>query len=240
MSLPKLETPVFKLKLPSTGEIISYRPFLVKEEKLLLMMTEGTSNKERIDFIKQLITSCIKTEINFDALTVFDIEYIFINLRSKSVGQEVSLMAKCSKCNHQSPISLDLDSDISIENLGDKKKNKDKFTIKLGNNVGMILKYPSFSDIGESILSDDAGDIDTKEVLIKCIDSIYDNTTVYKLEDYTKEEVIEFIESLSIKDLEGIKKFFLEMPKVKCKTNFVCSECKEENNLDVEGIASFF
>jgi len=237
MSLPKLETPTFKIKVPSTSQSITFRPFLVKEEKLLLMLTDDSSSSEKFKLIRDLITTCAQDEFDFSKLTTFDIEYIFISLRSKSVGQEVSLNVKCSECETQCPISIDLDQDIFVDNLNKSNKNK-KFTVPITNTVGMTLRYPFFEDLGKDSISED--NVDVMSILAKSIESIYDDKTVYDPNDYTLDEIKEFINNLSMKDLEKVKEFFDNTPKVKCKIDFTCPSCKHENKRDLDGLVNFF
>lgn len=237
MSLPKLETPTFKLKVPSTGKSITYRPFLVKEEKLMLMLNQdrNASGEEIADIIKNVITTCVLSEINVDELTMFDMEYIFICLRAKSVGEEIDLMLKCSECGNGTAGSINLDKDVFIENLNNKLDKKD-FTLKLSDDVGLILRYPKIEDIAQ--------DIDEKEnsyrLLRSCIESVYDSKTVYNLSEYTEKEVKEFLSNMSVRDTEKIAGFLNKMPKVKCKAAFTCGHCSKENTLEIEGLSSFF
>lgn len=238
MSLPKLESPTFKMKLPSSGETISYRPFLVKEEKLLLMLgEEESSDSSKIELVKELITTCVKTEIDFNKLTTYDIEYIFLNLRSKSVGQDIELALSCSKCETKCPVTLDLDKDVFIENLKESKK-EENYIIKIDNSIGLKMKHPAFSDIDSFTSINDDGDIIS--ILGKCVESIYDDKTVYNIQDYTEKEVKEFLQSLSMKDIEKMKKFFDSIPRVKSKITFTCPSCGNEEETVVDGIGNFF
>lgn len=232
MSLPKLDTPTYKLKLPSTGKSITYRPFLVKEEKLLLMTKETKNPKDVVDTLRKLVTSCVLDTIDFDALTPFDIEYLFLNFRSKSVGEEVDLMIPCEKCSVKSQVGINLDEDVFIENQGKKVD----FKVPLTNTVGLIMKYPNM----ESFLSSGSKEEDALSVIISSIESIYDDKTVHKVSDYTEKEVREFIGSLGMKEMQKVQNFFADMPKVKCKVEFVCQGCSSENSFSIEGINNFF
>lgn len=227
MSLPKLETPTYKIKLPSTGKMVEFRPFLVKEEKLLLMMSEGKNTKETNALIKKLLKSCVLTDLDVEQLTTFDLEYLFISLRSKSVGEEVSLIVKCENCETQCPCEVNLDEDVFVQ-----EGEKIDFKIPISNNIGIEMRYPTINDI-----SDEMSPI---ELLSNCIKNIYDDSTVHDVSDYTNREIQEFVESLSMKDIQKIQKFFESLPKVKCKLNFTCQNCETENKLEVEGINNFF
>lgn len=232
MSLPKLDTPTYKLKLPSTGKTINYRPFLVKEEKLLLMSKEAKNPKEIVETLRKLVTSCVLDTIEFDSLTPFDIEYLFLNFRSKSVGEEVELMIPCEKCSNKCAVSVNLDEDIFIEN----KEKKVDFKIPLTSTVGLIMKYPSM----ESFLSTGGKEEDSLDVLASSIESIYDEKTVHNITDYTPKEVKEFLGSLGMKEMQKIQNFFASMPKVKCKVEFHCQGCSSDNTFNIEGINNFF
>jgi len=232
MSLPKLDTPTYKLKLPSTGKTINYRPFLVKEEKLLLMSKEAKNPKEIVETLRKLVTSCVLDTIDFDTLTPFDIEYLFLNFRSKSVGEEVELMIPCEKCSVKNAVSINLDEDVFIENSGKKVD----FKVPLTNTVGLIMKYPSM----ESFVSAGTKDEDALDVLVSSIESIYDDKTVHKITDYTPKEVKEFVSSLGMKEMQKVQNFFAAMPKVKCKIEFKCQGCSCDNSFNIEGINNFF
>ncbi len=231
MSLPKLSTPTYKLKIPSSGKTITYRPFLVKEEKLLLMSKESKNPKEIVDTLRNLVTSCVTEQIDFDSLTSFDVEYMFLNFRSKSVGEEVELMIPCDQCEKKNPVSVNLDEDIFVEN----QDKKIEFKIPLTNTVGLIMKYPSMDSFVTGSM-----DNDSLGVIISSIEAIYDETTVHKINDYTQKEVRDFISSLSMKDIQKIQNFFNSMPKIKCKVEFKCQECQKDNSFNIEGINNFF
>ena len=231
MALPKLETPTYKLKLPSNNKTITYRPFLVKEEKLLMMSGDGKDTKEMMLTMKRLLESCITSDVNIDEFTTFDVEYIFLALRSKSVGECVDILVPCSECGEKVPAEINLEKDIFIENKG---KIKD-FKIALSSDIGVELKYPTLSGVTNT-----ENDEDPIELIISCIKSIYDDKTVHNLEDYTHKEVREFVEALSMKDLQKLQDFFTNMPKVKCKVNFLCPKCGHQNEQELEGISNFF
>ena len=230
MALPKLETPTYKVKIPSTGKQVTYRPFLVKEEKLLLMLGEGKDTKQAIDLVTQLLNSCVQTKIDVNELTTFDLEYLFLNLRAKSVGEEVSIMVPCDECKEKCPVDINLDEDVYIEGKDIKDIN---FTIPLTETVGLEMKFPSVSALSTVDESDPMG------IIIKCIKSIYDETTVHNLEDYTEDEVKEFVNSLGVRDVQKLQEFFEEVPKVKCKVKFTCPHCGHENEFSLEGLANF-
>lgn len=229
MALPKLETPTYKLKLPSTGKTISYRPFLVKEEKLLLMTKESKDVKEMMNMITRLIETCLVDEIDVSSLTSYDVEYIFLMLRSKSVGEDVEISIKCESCQKPFPFTINLEKDIHVEKPKKKIDNK----IPLTDTVGVIVKEPTVSMLSKV---DQNNPID---VLIGCIDAIYDEKTVHKVEDYSKSEVREFVEALNMKEIQKVQEFFENTPKLICDVEFNCS-CGQKNNLKLQGLSDFF
>ena len=229
MALPKLETPTYKLKLPSTGKTISYRPFLVKEEKLLLMAKEGNSSQQAFDSLKKLISVCVEDDIVVEDLTSYDVEYIFLMLRSKSIGEEVEILLKCEECGETHPTVINLEKDIKLVR-GEKVDPK----VALTPDVGVILRHPSMGTLTKTDTNDPV------DVLISCIESIYDSTTVHKVSDYDKNEVKEFVDSLSMKEVEKIQSFFESMPKLRYETTYKCTSCGHENKVVLEGISDFF
>lgn len=228
MALPKLETPTYTLKLPSTGKTISYRPFLVKEEKLLLMAKEGNSSKQTFDCLKKLIEVCVEDDISVEDMTSYDVEYIFLMLRSKSIGEEVEVLLACEECDVKHPTSINIESEIKLIS-GVEVDPK----IALTSDVGVILKHPSMGTLTKTNTDDPV------DVLISCIESIYDSTTVHKVSDYPKNEIKEFVDSLSMKEVEKIQTFFESMPKLRYETTYKCT-CGHENKATLEGISDFF
>ena len=233
MALPKLETPTFKVKVPSTGKTIEYRPFLVKEEKLLLMMGEGTDQKQTSEIVAKLLESCIQTKIDIKTLTTFDLEYIFLNLRAKSVGEDVSIMIGCEECNEKCPVDVNIETDVYID-YGGKKISDIDFMVTITDSVGVEMKFPTID------LLTDLKEDDSVGMIIKCMKSIYDKDTVHSVTDYTDAEVREFINSLSVRDVQKLQTFFDEMPKVKCKIKFTCPHCGHENDFEIGGLSNFF
>lgn len=231
MSLPTLSTPTFELKIPSSGKVVTFRPFLVKEEKLLLMAKESKNPKEISTTVRKLIGNCVLDPLEFETLTPFDVEYMFLNFRSKSVGEEVELMVPCDSCETKNPVSINIDSDVFIHN----QDKKIEFKIPLSTTVGMVMKFPSMEAFIKGSM-----DQDTPSLIMSSIESIYDDKTVHNVKDYTEKEVRDFISLLSMKDLQKVHAFFDEIPKVKCNVNFTCSNCAKENTLAIEGINNFF
>ena len=242
MGLPTITVPQYELALPSSGKIIKYRPFLVKEEKILLMAMETEDTKQIINATKEIIKSCITgEELNVDTLPLFDIEYIFLNLRAKAKGEIIELKYKCPKCEGEIPIAINID-DIQV-----KKNDKHTSTIKINDELGIVMKYPTID-----LQADIPDDKDKKTIeglfntIIKCIDYIYDKETTYAHADHTKEELKTFLESLTDAQFQEVSKFFETQPKLQheislhCKNKVKKKECGHKEKQTLEGLASFF
>lgn len=241
--LPKIDVPIYTVKLLSTGKPVRFRPFTVKEEKLFLMTNETDDVKAILETTKQVLNNCLLDEVDIENLPMFDIENIFLNIRARSVGEIIKLNYKCnnivtdekgedSKCDNLVNIELNV-LEIKPEENGQHDKK-----IVISENVGIVMKYPSFKLFENVNLSDDPNFI--IETALKCIDYIYDKDNIYYSKDIPKQELDEFIDSLQSKDLEKIKKFFETMPKLKKQVHFKCKKCEYEENINVEGIESFF
>ena len=241
--LPKIDVPIYTVKLLSTGKPVRFRPFTVKEEKLFLMTNETDDVKAILETTKQVLNNCILDEVDIENLPIFDIENIFLNIRARSVSEIIKLNYKCnnivtdekgedSKCDNLVNIELNV-LEIKPEENGQHDKK-----IVISENVGIVMKYPSFKLFENVNLSDNPNSI--IETALKCIDYIYDKDNIYYSKDIPKQELDEFIDSLQSKDLEKIKKFFETMPKLKKQVHFKCKKCEYEENINVEGIESFF
>lgn len=230
MPLPKLSTPTYNLNIPSTGMSIEYRPFLVSEEKLLLMLKEGNDTQEIMTGIRKLIESCVIGEIDVDSLAPFDLEYIFINLRSKSIGEDIEVLIKCEECEKQRPLMINIEKDVKM--VGDmEEKNR---TIKINNEVGITMKVPTIKNASK--FSKDK----PIEVLIDSIESIYDGKTVHNVSEFDRAEVEEFVSSLSLKNIEDISAYFETLPTMSCEIDFTCENCEHQNTTTVKGFMDFF
>lgn len=234
MALPVIATPKFELTLPSTGKKYKYRPFLVKEEKVLLIALEGGNPKEILSAVKDIISTCVE-KIKIDDLTIFDVEYVFLRLREKSIGEVISINVRhteFTECDNQQEVEVSL-KDVNV--IFDKENEK---KIQLTDTVGMVLKYPSITLI-DTITDSEDSDY-TFSVLEKCIDYIYDNETVYPINEYKKEEVEQFIDSLSHSHMEKIDKFFSTLPKMEHTVTWKCNKCGKEEKITLSGLNDFF
>lgn len=235
MGLPTLATPKYELTVPSTGQKIEYRPFLVKEEKVLLLANETKDEREQIRAMKQVIENCTFNKVDVDALASFDIEYLFVKLRSKSVGENVEVGIKCSGCGESCPTTVSI-NDVEV-------KFDPKFTnrIKLSESVGVVMRYPNYEDmIKLSQIQKSENSDEIMAFIAGCIDKIYDEKQTYNTSDFTKEEVLKFMDELSQVGLKKIMAFFENMPVMQKEIKVKCSKCGKETDVTLRGAQSFF
>ena len=238
MPLPKIATPTYELELPSTGETIQYRPFLVKEEKVLVIALESEDTKQITTAIKTVIKNCIKTKgIKVDTLPTFDIEYLFLNIRGKSVGEEIEVNIICPDDGEtEVPVTIDIDS-IQIQK-NDEHTNK----IQLDDTIMMVMKYPSLDQfIKNNFDFNDKNVMDQSfDLIASCIESICTEEDVWATADCSKKEVNEFLESMNSSQFKGVEKFFETMPKLSHTIKVTNPNTKVESDVVLEGLASFF
>ena len=238
MPLPKIATPTYELELPSTEQPVNYRPFLVKEEKLLVLALESEDTKQITTAIKAVLKSCVLTKgIKVEHLPTFDIEYLFLHIRGKSVGEEIEVNITCPDDEKtQVPITLNLD-DIKVQ-----KNDKHNNQIKLDDNLMMELKYPSLDQfIKNNFDFDEKNQMEQSFDLIgTCIDKIYNEEEVWATADCTKKEVKEFLESMNYSQFKEIENFFETMPKLSHTIKVTNPKTKVESEVVLEGLASFF
>jgi len=236
MALPKLTVPKYELVVPSTGEVIKYRPYLVKEEKVLMMAIESKDQNQMLNALKDVISGCTEGKVKPDKLKAFDLEYIFIKLRCKSVGENANIMVKCmiNSCETKNELTIPLD-EIAV-----KGEMIQEFNLKLSEDVGMILKYPNIKDIQKGLtLKDNNQDIGFATI-VNMIESIYDADNVYPASSETQQSLTDFIDSLSSDQFKKIHEFVSKMPKVTYNATFKCNKCKETNDIMLEGLQNFF
>ena len=237
MPLPKIATPYYDLILPSSGEKIEYRPFLVKEEKLLVLAMETQDQKQITKAIKEVIKSCVRGDINVARLPTFDIEYLFLNIRGKSVGEEIELTVTAPDDEvTEVPVTINID-DIQI--VKDESHTPD---IDLGEGLMMRLKYPSLEQfITENFdMSQDAGVSQTFDLVASCVDSIYSPEEAWSADDVTKKELQDFLDQLNTKQFQDIEKFFTTMPKLSHTVTIKNPKTKKKSEVVLEGLSSFF
>ena len=238
MPLPKIATPTYELELPSTGQTIQYRPFLVKEEKLLVLALEGEDVKEITTAIKNVIKSCIRTRgIKVDTLPTFDIEYLFLNIRGKSVGEELEVKLLCPDDNETYVPVM-----IPIDEIGILKTENHTNKIKLDANLMMEMKYPSLAEFIKNNFdfNSDATMDQSFDLIASCIDKIYNAEEVWAASDCTKKEITSFLDQMNSSQFKEIETFFETMPKLSHTVKVKNPKTKVESTIVLEGLSSFF
>jgi len=238
MPLPKIATPTYELELPSTGKPIKFRPFLVKEEKVLLLALESEDTKQITNAIKAVIKNCISTKgIKVESLPTFDIEYLFLNIRGKSVGEEIEVNLICPDDE-----VTEVKAKINIDDIKIQKNDEHSNVIKIDENIMMEMKYPSLDEfIKNNFDFSEKNQMDQSFDLIgSCIEKIYTNEEVWVTADCTKKEVTEFLESMNSSQFKDIETFFETMPKLKHTVTIKNPKTEKENEIVLEGLASFF
>ena len=241
MALPKLDVPIYTMQLASTGEEIKYRPFLVKEEKILLMALEGEDEKEMTTAIKQIINNCVVSEgIDVENLPLFDIEYILINLRARSMGDVIKTRYVNNSCEREDCEPIEMEVNVAQLEVDKSKDHKNK--IELTKDVGIIMKYPNMEMMSKAQLigGQDADSTTVFEVIYECIDQVYDSEDVYSKKDYSKDELQEFIDSFTSDQFREVQSFFETMPKLYKDIEFNCKKCGYKEDIRLEGLAGFF
>jgi DNA-directed RNA polymerase subunit M/transcription elongation factor TFIIS len=241
--LPKLDVPIYEVKLLSSGKVIRFRPFLVKEQKLFLMASESEDAKETINVIRQVLRNCILDDISIDDLPTFDLEWLFMHLRARSVEEVVDLKYKCNNTVKDEKGEEDrctgvVNFKMNLLEIEPTRHPEHTNKIQLTENLGVCLKYPSFEMIQKYESLSEANIM--SKVLVDCIDYLYDKDQVYYAKDNSKEELDEFVDNLQQKDLEKIKHFFETMPEIKKNVQFKCPKCAYEENIEIKGIQNFF
>ena len=230
MALPQLNTAKYTTMVPSLKKEVTFRPYLVKEEKVLMMAMETQDQKSIMRAVKEVIKSCVFDDIDVDKLAMFDIEALFLALRSKSVGENVTIKLKC-ECEELTEVNINLD-EIQINDI--EKDN----VIPLTSEVGVTMRYPALSDV-ENI--DAEGGIESMmDMIIKCMDSIYDTDAVHDVSNESKESVQSFLDSLNGEQFKKLAEFFEDLPSLNYNAEWDCVGCNKHNTMELKGIASFF
>ena len=240
MPLPKIATPSYELELPSTGKTISYRPFLVKEEKLLVIALESEDTKQITNAIKAVIRSCVLTKgVKVESLPTFDIEFLFLNIRGKSVGEDIDVKLICPDDGE-----TEVDVSINLDDIMVQKPECHSNQIKLDNNLMMELKYPSLNEfIKNNFDPNDTtkNPMDQSFDLIgSCISKIYNEDEVWAAADCSKKEINDFLDSMNSNQFKEVEKFFETMPKLSHTVKITNPKTKVESDVVLEGLASFF
>ena len=240
MPLPKIATPSYELELPSTGKTITYRPFLVKEEKLLVIALESEDTKQITNAIKAVIRACILSKvIKVEALPTFDIEYLFLNIRGKSVGEDLDVKLICPDDNQ-----TEVNVNINLDDIQVQKPEGHSNQIKLDNDLMMELKYPSLNEFIKNNF--DPNEVGTNameqsfDLIGSCINKIYNEDEVWIAADCSKKEINDFLDSMNSNQFKEVEKFFETMPKLSHKIKVKNPKTKVESDVVLEGLASFF
>lgn len=238
MALPINNSPIYTLQIPSTGKKVKYRPFLVKEEKALLIAQQAEDMGILIETLKSVIASCIQDELDVNTLATFDFEYIFTQLRAKSVGEIIELKLKCDTCTDEKAVAtvfIDL-TKLKVE------KNKDHTNkIPLFDDVGIVMNYPT-TEIVKKVQDElDQTNIDQMfDIIVDSVNYIYTNDEVFYSKDQTKEELLEFLNNLNSEQFGKIQKFFETLPKLSHDITYTCPVCSKKHEKTLEGLNSFF
>jgi len=231
MALPKLEVPTYELVQPSTGKKIRFRPFLVKEHKVLLTMVEANES-EVARIVKELVDVCTFNQLKVNDLPHFDIEYIFMMLRAKSISEKVDVVITCANCQDT------YDASFNIEDIEVEKNSSITDKVMITDNIGLQLKFPTFENVVKVF---EVEDVKVMFDLVKgCIKGVFDNNNFYDINEQTDEEINEFLESLTKEQFAKIEQFFINSPKVVQKIETDCPHCNHHNFSRIQGLQNFF
>ena len=235
MPLPKLVAPTYELQLPSTDGKIKYRPFLVKEEKILLLAMETEDEKQMTTAVRTILKNCILSKVKVEELAIFDIEYLFLNIRAKSVGEEIEINVTCPD-DGETQVSVS----INVEDVKIQKEDGHYKLITLNDTVSVMMKYPSMDMFVKNNLSSSGKTEDVFDIACSCIDQVVEGEEVYEFKNFSKKEQMEFLESLDTAQFLKVQKFFETMPKLSHTIKVTNPETNVESDVVIEGLASFF
>lgn len=244
MKLPKFDLPIYEMTVPSTGKKLKFRPFLVKEQKLLMMALETSNKQDILNAIKQCVENCVQTRgFKIENFASFDLEYFFIQLRAKSVGEVLRTRYTCENivqkedgmkpCGHVMSVEINL-MDVKVD--GDVNNSK---KIMFTESTGVMMKYPSIN-VAEILLNSKNGIDFAFDFMVDCIDYIFDKDNIYPAKDIDRAELKEYLENLEQRNFRKIEEFFETLPQIKNTVNSTCPKCGYEHNIVVEGLQSFF
>jgi len=237
MALPKMNAPLYNVTIPSSKKEVKFRPFLVKEEKALLLAQQSEDPKVMVNTLKSIIVSCILDQIDPDKLALYDYEYLFTQIRAKSVGEIVELLFLCDTCTDEKA-KAQVNLDISKFEVKFPEGHTDK--IELFDDVGVIMKNPSIDTL-DKLGKVKEGDINSIfDVIAECIDSIYTTEEVFHIAEQSKQDTIDFLENLTQEQFKKIEQFFLTMPKMSQTVEYNCPVCAKHHVKVMEGLESFF
>ena len=237
MPLPKINAPTYEMVIPSSKKKIRYRPFLVKEEKILVIAMESNNIKEIATAVKQVLNNCILTRgIKIEKLSTFDIEYLFLNVRGKSVGETVDIKVTCPDDGETV-----VDATVALDDIKLLEDPEHTTEIKLDEKISMKMKYPSLNEfIKENFELEKVGFDQSFEMIASCVDIIYNDEETWNSSDFSRKELIAFLEQLCSKQFKELEKFFATMPRLFHEITVVNPKTKVENTIPLEGLAAFF
>ena len=237
MALPRIEAPKYSVKIPSTGKTFQYRPYLVGEEKILMIAMESENQAQILQAIKDVVKACTFDKIEPDKLCTFDLEYLFLKLRAKSVGEISKVGLKCEKCDKATTVEINLD-EIAV-----KTDDLPSSRIKLTETIGVTMTWPKVKLIDQLEGANKDSKLDNiTDIVLSCIDNIFDDKKVYPADEQTREELVEFLDSLNQSQFAKIQEYIEKMPKLEHTIQFDCTnkDCNHHNTLTISGMASFF
>jgi hypothetical protein len=231
MALPKLEVQTYNTKLPSTGQTVIYRPFLVKEHKILLTLLDS-DNEEIARVVKNLVDACTFNKLDIEKLASFDIEFLFLLLRARSIGENMDLILTCKNCEHKNEVT------VNLLNAKIEKTEGHSNIIKITDNISIVMKYPKIDDSFRYFQNTNTDEI--FDFVLSSIETIINDDETYDTKEQTKEELTEFVNSMSKEQFDRLENFFVSMPKLTQEVVKVCSNCNYENKILLEGLENFF
>lgn len=233
MSLPNISFPSYTTTLPSNGATVKYRPFLVKEKKLLMMAGEDGTFESMYETTKQIIANCTLSKLNVESLPLFDIQHLFLKIRAKSVGETSDFIVPCSQCKNQIEVSVNLD-EVKIE-----KNPLHSTKIMLTDTVGLEMKYPTITS--EKVWNTDIKQAEQEtELIINCIECVFEGDQLYPAKDTDRKELVQLIENMTTENYDKIKKFFETMPKISHRIDYTCTKCGNKDHVVLNNLTDFF
>lgn len=239
MALPKIATPTFDLTLPVSKKQITFRPFLVKEQKILLMALESNDKDTIQSNIKHVLSNCLLTDLDVDTLPVVDVEYYFLNLRARSIGEVIDSKYRCENIVDEKKCNALMETQFNILDIQVEMPKDISDKIMLTDKIGVKLKYPNYNVVDKIQSMDNATDV-AFELILDCIEFIFDDDSIYFAHETPREEMVSFMESLTKDQFDKIQEFTENLPRLKKELNVKCPKCGYEHKIDIEGLESFF
>ena len=242
MALPKMNVPVYEAILPSTESVIKYRPFLVKEEKILLTAMESKDDKTITNAVKQIIENCVQGDLDVNRLPTFDIEYIFLRLRAKSVGEEVTIGLRPWGCPQNKGELCEFTTEVSVnlEEVKVQKTENHSNKIMLSDDIGIVMSYPNIESV-KGMMKGDLSEIEVGMIVMKnSVQMVFTEEETHERDSFTEKELDDFFDSLNTLQMEKIRNFFDSMPTLKHTVKYNCKTCGEEKETTMQGLNSFF